>query len=98
MRASSFAPFARVVIGYGVVALLWILWSDALVELLFDNIQLLAAAQAWKGMLFVLVTTGLLFLFLRRVHARMHQLAQDELEALRRETKTAGLLQALLDS
>jgi len=84
--------------GYGVVALLWILWSDALVELMFDNIDLLAAAQAWKGMLFVLATTGLLYLFLKRVHARMHQLAQDELEALQRETKTADLLQALLDS
>ena len=73
MSASSFAPFGRVVAGYGVVAVLWILWSDALVELLFENIELLAAAQAWKGLLFVLVTTGLLFLFLRRVHARMQR-------------------------
>ena len=63
MSASSFAPFGRVVAGYGVVGVLWILWSDALVELVFENIELLAAAQAWKGMLFVLVTTGSLFWF-----------------------------------
>ena len=98
MSASSFAPFGRVVAGYGVVAVLWILWSDALVELLFENIELLAAAQAWKGLLFVLVTTGLLFLFLRRVHARMQRLAEVELEALRREAQTAALLQAWMDS
>lgn len=98
MSASSFAPFGRVVAGYGVVAVLWILWSDALVELLFENIELLAAAQAWKGLLFVLVTTGLLFLFLRRVHARMQRQTEVELQALRREAQTAALLQALMDS
>lgn len=98
MRASSSSPFARVVIGYGVVALLWILWSDALVEMVFENIELLAAAQAWKGMLFVLVTTGLLFWFLKHVHAQMQRIAENEVEALRREAHTAALLQSLLDS
>lgn len=98
MSVSSFAPFARVVAGYGVVAVLWILWSDALVERLFDHVGLLAAAKAWKGLLFVLVTTGLLYLLLQRIHVRMQRLADDELQALRREARTAALLQALMDS
>ena len=71
-RAKDFAPFQRIVLGYLLVSLLWILLSDHAVEgLIPPDYQ--AMAQTWKGWLFVVVTTALLYSLLRRVH---HQIGR----------------------
>lgn len=97
MNTSSFAPFRRVVAGYGLVAFLWILLSDRAVDLLFQDQVVRNNVQTWKGWLFVLVTTALLYVLLRRVYLRMQLAATHELEALRREARTATLLHALAE-
>jgi PAS domain S-box-containing protein len=55
----------RVVLGYVVVATLWILVSDKLVESLVSDPQLRITISVLKGWLFVAVTASLLFFQLR---------------------------------
>jgi PAS domain S-box-containing protein len=92
---SAFAPVRKVVAAYAVVAFLWILLSDRAVDLLFPDTALRAMAQTSKGWFFVFVTTVLLYVMLMRVHRRMHQAAQHEIEALQREARTSLLLRTL---
>lgn len=56
----------RVVGIYLLVSLVWIGLSDALVALWFSDPDLLTRVQTWKGVLFVLVTTTLLFVLIHR--------------------------------
>lgn len=60
-------PEARVSLSYFAIAMLWIIFSDsALAALLRFDSDLLQTAQTYKGGLFVLVTSTLLYLLLRR--------------------------------
>ena len=79
------------------MAFLWILLSDRAVDLLFQDQVVRNNVQTWKGWLFVLVTTALLYVLLRRLYLRMQQAAAHQLDALRREARTATLLHALAE-
>ena len=51
---------------YLIVGLIWILFSDRLVEIWFPNPQTLSLVQTWKGFFFVGVTGAVLFAVLLR--------------------------------
>lgn len=79
------------------MSLLWILLSDHAVEgLIPPDYQ--AMAQTWKGWLFVVVTTALLYSLLRRVHHQMREAADRELASARHGARSAMLLQSLVES
>ena len=56
----------RITVIYFIVASLWILFSDVVVAALFQNVRLITQVQTYKGFLFVVVTSGLLFLLVYR--------------------------------
>lgn len=75
-------PFIHLVtLGYCLLSLGWILLSDNLLALFTDREALLAASN-WKGGLFVLVTSVLLFFALRAVPAPPASGSTAQLDAL----------------
>lgn len=97
MTADRFAPVRRVVLSYALVSFLWILLSDRAVDtLLSGDVQ--QVAQTWKGWLFVLVTTVLLYWGLMRLYGRLLASTDQQLQAAAREAKTAALLHALAEA
>ena len=50
-------PAIRIAVAYGVVSVLWILFSDSFINLLTDDPDLLSTLQTYKGLGFILVTT-----------------------------------------
>lgn len=59
-------PQYRISAVYFIVGGLWVFFSDYLVNSLFDTKEALMTAQNVKGWLFIVVTTGLLFLLVRQ--------------------------------
>jgi PAS domain S-box-containing protein len=98
MTPDRFAPIRRVVLAYAVVSFLWILLSDRAVDLLFPDHDAHLMAQTWKGWLFVGVTTGLLYLGLKRLYRQLMASTDDQVELSLREARTAALLHALVDA
>ena len=63
----------RIALGYAVVATVWILVSDRLMELLFPDPQWLLRVGTYKGVAFVLVTALLLLGLLRYTYGSLEQ-------------------------
>jgi PAS domain S-box-containing protein len=71
----------RIVLGYGIFSLVWILLSDRLVKLLLSrDPALMMLASSAKGLVFVLVTSLLLYTLLRR-NLRQELAASEQLFA-----------------
>ena len=88
MQTRSQSLAVRVALGYAVGASLWIFLSDLALGLYSGARMSLVLAGMSKGLLFVAITTGLLFLILRRLlkaevdaHARAEQAAEKLSEA-----------------
>lgn len=64
--AATLPSALRIVLPYAVFAGLWILLSDRAIALFFDDAQTLQAAGTLKGLLFVAVTSALLFFLVLR--------------------------------
>ena len=73
--AGTHAGIRRIVLIYAAVAGLWILVSDRLVNLLFSNREQIAFVATFKGWVFVVVTSLLLYVLLNRFAARMQNAA-----------------------
>lgn len=70
----------RVSVTYGVIAMLWILFSDSLMAMLFGrNPSLLATISVIKGQAFVVVTTLALF-FVLSIELRKRKRAETDLQ------------------
>ena len=55
---------------YCLVSAAWIFGSDRLVEALFTNVHTVSILQTYKGLGFVVVTAGLIFVVLKRALER----------------------------
>lgn len=64
-----------IVLIYALVGTGWILWSDSLVEALFDQSAAITRFQTAKGLGYVLVTAGLLFLGILAGQRRLRRAA-----------------------
>lgn len=73
----------RIVLVYFIFSVLWILFSDALLEYFIDNVKMLTLIQTYKGLFFVTVTSLLLFVLIRR---HMQQLYHTQ-ESIKDESK-----------
>ena len=89
LGADRLRPVRRIVLGYALFAGLWILLSDRAVGWLFQDPRKLVLASSLKGLVFVLVTSVLLFAALahdRRAladrEARNRRQEQEKLRAL----------------
>ena len=71
MADARLAPLRRVVLIYALVSFLWILLSDKAVDALFPDHPMHLQIHTWKGWLFVLVTTGVLYVGLIRLYGRL---------------------------
>ncbi|MDQ7745367.1 PAS domain S-box protein [Hydrogenophaga pseudoflava] len=98
MNFDRFAPVRRVALAYALVSFVWILFSDRAADALFPDQQTLRLVQTWKGLLFVLVTTVLLYAGMKRLYARLLESTDEQLRISRREAQTASLLKALAES
>lgn len=56
----------RITLSYLLFGLMWILFSDKLLDLLISDIDLLTKFQTYKGAFFVVVTAAFLYLFAQR--------------------------------
>ena len=95
----------RVVLAYAVFAAAWILLSDAVVGMLFDDPAQITRASIAKGWLFVAVTTALLYALIRRVQLqqsaathRERQLEFDRLRANESERSSRDTLEAIFEN
>ncbi len=64
-RAGYFAPL-RIAMFYAIFATLWIIFSDQLIERFTRDPQFLSRLQTYKGLLFVTITTILVWLMTQR--------------------------------
>lgn len=89
-------PAALIVIGYIVIAGLWIVGSDTVVEWIVSSPKMLSTVQTYKGLGFVLTTGGILFVLLiyefRRIWSTEEKLRQSQhRERLAVEAANVGL-------
>lgn len=80
---------------YIAVGLVWIVFSDRLVEAWFSDADTLSLIQTWKGVLFVMVTGAVLFAAtLRQFHKdrKLLALQYDQRQALRRRERQLSVL------
>lgn len=61
-----------------IFGLLWIMFSDIVLELVLKNNSLLTEFQTYKGAFFIFVTSGFLYLFVRR-HMQSLRVAESQL-------------------
>jgi len=87
-----------VVAVYAVFAVLWILLSDHFVAWLFKDPAEVILASTFKGLLFVAVTTLLLFGLVRRLVSRIQSAHRRELVAAEERQNALQLLAAIADS
>lgn len=68
----------RITLIYLVFGVLWILFSDTILELLLKDNDLLTEFQTFKGTFFVIVTSGFLYVLVRR-HMQSLKIAENQL-------------------
>lgn len=85
----------RIVLIYAGVSMLYILFSDALVSRLFSDPEAINIASTIKGWIFVLITSLLLYLLVKRLAGQISTAVERE-QALRAEQiRTLRLLNAI---
>lgn len=75
----SLASALRVTVLYGVFAALWIVFSDKALEVLITDVNIMTLAQTIKGWLFVIITSGLLFLLVSSAFSTIESLHQMDI-------------------
>ncbi len=88
----------RVVLIYALFSSLWILFSDAAVGFMFNDRELITLVSTLKGWLFVAVTALMLYVLVRGLINEAVAYAELEQTARREKERTAGLLEAIVDS
>jgi two-component system sensor histidine kinase/response regulator len=99
-NAAARAPVdvLRVVLAYAVFASLWILLSDRAVGWLFSNPARIVQVSTIKGWLFVVVTSLLLYVLIRRLRDQALTGARKELASQAEKARALQLLAAIADN
>lgn len=83
--SKSIRAAIRIALVYAIFGVMWIAFSDRVLEFFVDDVKALSVLQTFKGWFFVIVTAGLLFLLSYRALSRTEQLySLDPLTLLRR--------------
>lgn len=67
----------RITLSYLIFGLLWILFSDQVLDLFVKNASLLTEFQTYKGTFFIIVTSGFLYFFVKR-HTQSLRIAESQ--------------------
>lgn len=89
---------SQVVLIYAVFASLWILFSDAAVEIMFPNPAQLVRASMIKGWLFVAVTSALLYGLVRRTQGSLIAVTQREQASQAEKMRVLKLIETIAES
>lgn len=73
MKSISKQYAAKIALIYGIISAIWIFTSDRLLAGMIDNTALLARFQTYKGWFFILVTTILLYLLIKKSTENLEQ-------------------------
>lgn len=73
-------PYLTTTLSYLTFGVVWILLSDHLVQILFRDPQTISSVQSMKGLLFVALSTLLIFQVSRRLHLREEQRDAEKTE------------------
>ncbi|MDP2795174.1 MAG: PAS domain S-box protein [Sulfurisoma sp.] len=92
------AGVLKIVLIYAVFATLWILLSDRVVEFLFADLTHHALAQSLKGLLFVAVTSLLLYALMRRLGKHTLAASRREFDAQSEKLRALQLLDSVAES
>lgn len=88
----------RITLIYFVVGILWITLSDLVLENLVHDSETLAKIGILKGWLFILLTSGMVFLLIRKQVIKQQQVEQKLRESKRQYKKTSHELQIIIDN
>ena len=91
----KFSPVIGITVAYAGLATLWIFSSDHVLGLLAGTPERMVKWSVYKGMAFVLVTTGFLFFLLRRTYGALEASNRD-LRDHERQLRRVGRLKAAL--
>jgi PAS domain S-box-containing protein len=80
---------------YLVLGVLWILLSDRVVALLFEDPKILSIAQTYKGSFFIIITAGILYIF-AKITRNAQKVSEQNFSELF-ESTTAGIFQSSPD-
>jgi diguanylate cyclase (GGDEF)-like protein/PAS domain S-box-containing protein len=86
----------KIVLQYAVFAALWILLSDSIVAWLFSDMHVAHWVSTFKGWLFVLVTSTLLYVLIQRLVSNFTQARRDVSQARNKLQATLDALPDLL--
>lgn len=87
----------KLVLTYAAFAGLWILLSDQVIAWMFSDVATLTLASTFKGWIFVLVTSLLLYALIRRLTYQLRAGLQREKAALTANQRTQHLLDLIAD-
>jgi signal transduction histidine kinase len=92
----------KTVVFYAIIACLWIYFSDTVLSLFISDPKLLTKAQTVKGLLYVLVTATLLYLYLvhclQALRNREEELEKERERAQKHTRERLSQLNTLFDS
>lgn len=86
----SFFGALRIVFVYFLFSLMWILFSDALLEYFVQNMAVLIKLQTYKGMFFIVVTSCILFFLIR---SKLHEISKIEKQLQENEQRLQYVIQ-----
>lgn len=78
---SGFKTYLITILVFFIFSVFWILASDQVLLVLFPNVNIYAKIQSYKGLLYVALTTLLLFVLLYRNFRRMKELMYQNLQS-----------------
>ncbi len=73
-------PYHKITLIYFIVGTLWIFFSDRLLVSLVNSAQVLTTLQTYKGWFFIVFTSGLLFLLVRKDYKTLMQREKEKSE------------------
>lgn len=74
----------RITIHYLIFGIIWILFSDKIIELIQSDFQTRIHLQTFKGIFFIFITAAFLFIFIRN-HMHKLRVAEGEIQKLNEE-------------
>lgn len=86
----SFLGALRIVLVYFLFSLIWILFSDALLEYFVQNLTVLTKLQTYKGMFFIVVTSFILFSLIR---SKLNEISKIEKQLKDNEQRLQYVIQ-----
>lgn len=99
MGTSKFTGSAiQIALIYFTVGFLWITFSDTVLSHLVQDIDSISRLQMYKGWLFILLTSALVFLLVKQLESRRQQIEQNLHESRRKYREAYREAQMIIDN